>query len=116
MLYDNSSNKFERRVFMNQIERIELMERNLNDAIKAISDLQDALNHYIDTSKQIEEVSAYYGSKEWFQDFEDDRKHKIPKDLNRGVLSEDGIHNMLIDNFELKQKIRSMQIKDKMDE
>lgn len=97
---------------MNQIERIKRMERNLNDAIKAISDLQDALNHYIDTSEQIEELSVYYGSKEWFQDFEDDRKDEIPKNLNRGVLSEDGIHNMLVDNFELKQKIRSMQVKD----
>ena len=101
---------------MNQIERIKYIEKNLNDAIKAVSDLQDALNHYIDTSEQIEEVSAYYGSKEWFQDFEDDRNDKIPKDLNRGVLSEDGIHTMLIDNFELKQKIKSMQIKDEIDE
>ena len=101
---------------MDQIERIKLMERNLNDAIKAVNDLQVALNQYIDTSKQIEEVSNYYGSKEWFQDFDDDRKDKISKDLNRGVLSEDGIHTMLIDDFELKQQIRAMQIKYKMDE
>lgn len=99
---------------MDQIERIKHMEQNLNDAIKAIGDLQSALNQYIDCSEQIEEVSAYYGSKEWFQDFEDDRKDKIPKDLNRGVLSEDGIHSMLIDNFELKEKIKSMLLNDKI--
>lgn len=101
---------------MDQIERIKHMEKNLNASIEAVSNLQKALEQYINTTKQLEEVSKYYGSKEWFKDFEDDRKDKIPKDLNRGVLSEDGIHTMLIDDFELKQRIKSILTKDDLNE
>ena len=40
-------------------------------------------------------LSEYYGSDEWKQDFADDEAGRLPKDLKRGVLSEDGIWNVL---------------------
>ena len=40
-------------------------------------------------------LSEYYGSDEWKQDFADDEAGLLPKDLKRGVLSEDGIWNVL---------------------
>ena len=43
----------------------------------------------------VKELESYYGSTEWKQDFTSDEEGRLPKDLKRGVLSEDGIYNVL---------------------
>ncbi|MBP5744200.1 MAG: DUF4298 domain-containing protein [Oscillospiraceae bacterium] len=43
----------------------------------------------------VKELESYYGSTEWKQDFTADEEGRLPKDLKRGVLSEDGIYNVL---------------------
>ena len=43
----------------------------------------------------IGELEAYYTSDEWKRDFTDDEKGLFPKKLPRGVLSEDGVYNLL---------------------
>ncbi len=40
------------------------------------------------------ELESYYDSAEWKKDFADDEAGLLPKRLNRGVLSEDGIYNL----------------------
>ena len=40
-------------------------------------------------------LKEYYESPQWREDFEADEAGKFPKDLKRGVLSEDGIYNLL---------------------
>ena len=45
--------------------------------------------------KLIGELSDYYNSDEWKRDFAADEAGLLPKDLKRGVLSEDGIYNLL---------------------
>ena len=42
-----------------------------------------------------DELEAYYKSPEWKRDFADDEAGRLPKGLKRGVLSEDGIYNLL---------------------
>ena len=49
----------------------------------------DALKETIDA------LESYYASPEWKQDFADDEAGLLPADLKRGVLSEDGIYNLL---------------------
>jgi hypothetical protein len=43
----------------------------------------------------LEELSDYYGSPAWKRDFAADEAGLLPKDLKRGVLSEDGIYLLL---------------------
>ena len=43
----------------------------------------------------VEELTAYYESDDWKADFEADEAGLLPKDLPRGVLSEDGVYNLL---------------------
>lgn len=43
-------------------------------------------------------LESYYTGKDWRADFEADEEGLLPKDLKRGVLSEDGVSNLL-DNF-----------------
>ncbi len=46
-------------------------------------------------AKLLGELSAYYSSDAWKRDFATDEAGLLPKDLKRGVLSEDGIYNLL---------------------
>ena len=45
--------------------------------------------------------------KDWKEDFEADEAGKFPDDLPRGVLSEDGIYNLLEQNDELWERLRT---------
>ena len=38
---------------------------------------------------------AYYEGGVWLKDYEADEKGLLPKDLKRGVLSEDGVYNLI---------------------
>ncbi len=89
----------------NQIKRIEEMEKLLNTSNTAIKNLEKALKEYSKAQDGILELASYYASKEWKEDFEADEKGKLPVDLKRGVLSEDGIYNMLDTNLEVQRKM-----------
>ena len=71
-----------------QIERITHMEQILSKAEETIKTL-------FELQPQIEELSAYYGSKDWFADYDADRAGLLPQDLKRGVLSEDAVYDLL---------------------
>lgn len=43
----------------------------------------------------INEIESYYASAEWKQDFEADEAGLLPQKLKRGVLSEDGVYDLL---------------------
>ena len=96
---------------MDQIERIKQMEKHLNNGIEAVAQLEIALDNYEKVLNQINTLFKYYGSATWFKDFEDDRANKLPEDLNRGVLSEDGIFNFMIENQELLDRLKTFNAK-----
>jgi hypothetical protein len=50
----------------------------------------------------MKELESYYLSDEWKQDFSDDEAGLLPPDLKRGVLSEDGIYNLIETYRELR--------------
>ena len=76
---------------MKQIERIQYMENLLDFIIEARKEQNKSAR--IQEATRI--LAEYYGSDEWKQDFADDEAGLLPKDLKRGVLSEDGIWNVL---------------------
>ena len=82
------------------------MERRLNRSLVAVKRLSTALDKWDAIQDDIVALDEYYGSGEWRQDFEDDEAGKLPQDLKRGVLSEDGIWNLLADCKELKNRMR----------
>ena len=91
---------------MEQTERITEMERRMESAAKAVMELSAVLDNYEEAQEAIAALDAYYGSEEWKQDFADDEAGRLPADLKRGVLSEDGIWNLLSDVSELNLRIR----------
>ena len=80
-----------------QIERIQKMEQLLDNALAIISKECFTSIEYEETQRAIDILSDYYGSDTWKQDFADDEAGLLPKDLKRGVLSEDAIWNLLAD-------------------
>ena len=48
-----------------------------------------------DAIRLLGKLSAYYSSDAWKRDYAADEAGLLPKDLKRGVLSEDGIYNLL---------------------
>ena len=89
-----------------QIERIEEMETIYDDCIESTKNLEKNLKEFNRLQKKIDRLEEYYFSNQWRKDYEDDEKGKIDKSIKRGVLSQDGIYNLLIANDELIEKIR----------
>ena len=93
---------------MEQIVRIQEMEQHMNRASAAVMELSAALDKYVEAQQAIAVLNDYYGSDVWKQDFADDEAGRLPQDLRRGVLSEDGIWNLLADNRELLDRLREV--------
>lgn len=77
------------------------MEEHLNKASQAVKALSDALDLYAEAMESIETIDDYLVSDEWLQDFDDSEAGRLPKDLKCGVLSEDGIWNVIDTSREL---------------
>ena len=66
---------------MEIIERIEYMEALYDRAIE--------------TGEISAELTAYYVSGQWLKDYEADERGELPRNLKRGVLSQDGLWELL---------------------
>lgn len=84
--------KFEKRIDSEQIERIKRYEMMMNDALLLLEEKDFRYEERL--KRLIQSLSDYYSSGEWRNDFRDDEAGRLPKDLKRGVLSEDGLYNL----------------------
>ena len=66
---------------MNTIERIRHMESLYDQALQ--------------TGQVPLELREYYESGQWLLDYEADERGELPRDLKRGVLSQDGLWDLL---------------------
>lgn len=85
-----------------QLARIRQMERRFRAVTAAMKRLYAALDKWEAVQDDIAALCGYYGSQEWRKDFEDDEAGLLPEDLKRGVLSEDGLWNLLDSCKELR--------------
>ena len=85
------------------------MERRLVRATNAVRRISLALDNYEAIKDDIDALDSYYGSEEWRKDFADDEAGLLPEGLRRGVLSEDGIWNLLTNYRELQKRITKLK-------
>ncbi len=71
------------------------MEKILDSLKEAVAQVNTARSRLRELGPQAMELDDYYGSPEWFDDLKADEQGLLPQDLKRGVLSEDGIYNVL---------------------
>ena len=96
-------------LIMTRIERITNMESLFDKSEEVVKRLEAALKDFAALQPDIAELEAYYTSPQWRKDFEADEAGKLPQDLKRGVLSEDGIYDLLSDYQCLKDQIRTIE-------
>ena len=80
---------------MKQKERIDKMEKILNNSTKLLEELEEILNKLDEDSKNYNELVKYYYSKNWTKDKEDFEKDLLPNMESAVVLTEDGIYDMM---------------------
>ena len=86
-------------------QHIYAMESILDKATHKMDALEKMISEYEDFQFEIKKLEAYFTSQQWKDDYAMDEAGKIPEKLKRGVLSQDGIWNMLERNRELIRRI-----------
>lgn len=77
------------------VERIRVMESYLNKATELLNKEKHDSDEKESLVLCLSELDNYYTSEAWKFDFKLDELGKLPDDLKRGVISEDGISNIL---------------------
>lgn len=100
----------------NLIERVKRMEEASHRVEEMLSRLNQGLDDYSQVQHEIEMLEKYLDSKQWHADFEADEAGKLPADMPRGVLSEDGLYNLLSRVEDVKERfvdiVRDMTVEE----
>ena len=88
-------------------QHIYQMESLLNNATKRLDELEKMISDYEKFQSDIQKLEEYYTSQQWKDDFAMDEAGEFPEELRRGILSEDGIYNLLERNKEMMDWIKS---------
>lgn len=91
------------------IKRIEYFEKIYDNITNNIEKLENLLDEYEENLSKIKELEEYYSSEIYMRDYILDEQGKIPTDIKRGILSEDGIYDLLIKNKELKERLKKIK-------
>lgn len=75
------------------IERIRQMESIFDALEAAVSD--GSFRNEGDQAEMLCILRDYYENGQWLADYESDERGELPADLKRGVLSQDGVYNLL---------------------
>ena len=104
--YRSKKKQFKNRLAGEKVpQHIFRMESILDKAIKKMDELEKSISEYEEFQSEIQELEAYYTDAQWKEDFANEEKGRFPEKLKRGVLSEDGIYNVLERNKELLARI-----------
>ena len=90
------------------IARVRKMEEDFNLIREVIDTLDGALYDYEAVQRRIKRLSDYQESGQWLKDFEADEKGELPKDMEKGVLSEDGLDSLLSDIASVHARMDSL--------
>ena len=78
----------------NQIEcaigRVKRMEVCFDELLRQVRETPQNIDKAL-----LDELCAYYDGGQWLSDYELDEKGMLPRDLKRGVLSQDGVYDLL---------------------
>ncbi|MBR2045565.1 MAG: DUF4298 domain-containing protein [Agathobacter sp.] len=78
------------RELINRVIEMESYYDRLHEAVKEKKSIE--IYH-----TEIQALKLYLESGQWLEDYESDERGELPLELKRGVLSEDGLYNLLVD-------------------
>ena len=88
------------------VNRIEYMEELYDKGLKLIKEAEENPIPFLNFQSDMEKLDEYYSDERWKNDFALDEEGKLPEGLKRGVLSEDGLYNLLGENKEVLETVR----------
>ncbi len=91
-----------------RIRRVTKMEEIYDRSAAATEALIRAAEAYLSLEEELAELETYYEHGSWLSDFDADRLGKLPKDMKRGILTEDAIYDLLTDRYRMMQTLREM--------
>lgn len=96
---------------MKQIEKIEKMEKILDEHSENIEKLEKILDKFDAYQEKYNELKEYYIDGDYRKDYEDYEQGKIDRSVKCGVLSEDAVFNLMGDNYHLAIKMLEIATK-----
>ena len=91
---------------MEQIERIKYFEKLMNQGYEIEENLMNAIDAFLEFDSKFKELDDYLQSEERNKDVEDDENNLLPNDLNRGVLGQDYLYDLMVMYDQLKERIK----------
>lgn len=91
------------------INRIQKMEERYDQLEKGVRALQTALAECEGFKDNYKALKKYQKSGKWLKDYEADEQGKLPADLKRGVLSQDGLYNLLQDATGVLESLKDIR-------
>lgn len=85
---------------MEQLERIQKMEENLNKYAQVLADAQKALDQLERCQSDYIQLRDYYTGQKFFDDLEYSNSPEFPENIACGVLSEDTVYDLMGEHFE----------------
>ena len=81
----------------NREERIAFMSNAYDKLRKLVTELAEKAEELDALIPEVEKLQEYQESGKWLQDFEADERGEVSLEVNRSVLSEDGLYDLLSD-------------------
>ena len=85
-------------------KRSSYMESILDNATELMDNIEDAIKKFEDYQTEVDKLEKYYESQAWKEDLAMDEEGAISPGLKRGVLSEDGVYDLLERNKMMLQR------------
>lgn len=89
------------------IARIQQMEQYMNEVSDALKNCPGSIKKDAEFCRKVEFLKEYMDSGQWLADYEADERGELPTDLKRGVLSQDGLYNLLSEIQEIEENTMS---------
>lgn len=90
------------------LQRIAAMEAAFGRTAEAVKSLAAALDQYETVKVDIDRLTDYLDSGAWKEDFEADEAGLVPQEMKRGVLSEDGLYNLLEEIVQVNEQMQEI--------
>jgi len=79
------------------VERVRQMEQYMDGVTEVLKNNPKELRNNDELRKKVEILTDYMDSGRWLADYEADERGELPASLKRGVLSQDGLYNLVCD-------------------
>ena len=86
------------------IARIERMEQYFDALQEKLKSNSACIFFDSDCKTMLQTLTDYYESGQWLRDYELDEQGALPQTLRRGVLSQDGLYNLLCELDDAQRK------------